>query len=102
MKFRLAFSIAAINPCDILIIDEILTAGDFSFQVKTAKIIKQLQEKTNATTIIASHIPLFIFSFAEQFYQMKFGKLTKKTPSQTRKIVVNETNQWDKQFDYPK
>lgn len=54
MLLRLAFSVAAHLEPDILIIDEVLAVGDFSFQKKCLNIINNLQKK-GTTTLLVSH-----------------------------------------------
>lgn len=54
MVARLAFSIATIVKSDILIVDEILSVGDFLFQQKCEKRIRSLMED-GTTVIIVSH-----------------------------------------------
>ena len=50
MVARIAFAIATIVQPDILIVDEILSVGDFHFQEKCSKRIEKMME--NGTTII--------------------------------------------------
>lgn len=54
MIARLGFSIATINKSDIVIIDEILSVGDFKFQEKSAKRIEDLISG-GSTVILVSH-----------------------------------------------
>lgn len=54
MIARIAFSIATIVKPDILIVDEILSVGDFLFQQKCEKRIKELMEG-GTTVLIVSH-----------------------------------------------
>lgn len=54
MKSRLAFSIASLVNPEILILDEVLSVGDGSFAVKSAKKMKEII-KSGATTILVSH-----------------------------------------------
>ena len=54
MVARIAFSIATIVEPDILIVDEILSVGDFKFQEKCEARIKSMLEK-NVTVIMVSH-----------------------------------------------
>ena len=54
MVARLGFSIATINKSDIVIIDEILSVGDFKFQQKSARRIKELISG-GSTVILVSH-----------------------------------------------
>ena len=54
MVARLAFAIATITKPDILIVDEILAVGDFLFQQKCEKRIREMMER-GTTFIIVSH-----------------------------------------------
>lgn len=54
MEARLGFSIATITKPDILIVDEILSVGDFLFQQKCEKRIKELMDG-GTTVLIVSH-----------------------------------------------
>ena len=54
MIARIAFAIATVVNPDILIVDEILSVGDFLFQQKCEKRIKELME-SGVTVIIVSH-----------------------------------------------
>jgi len=54
MKARLGFSIATVVKPDILIVDEVLSVGDFKFKEKSeAKIIEMIKEGT--TVLFVSH-----------------------------------------------
>ena len=53
MVARLAFAIATITKPDILIVDEILAVGDFLFQQKCEKRIREMMDR--GTVIIVSH-----------------------------------------------
>lgn len=54
MVARLAFAIATITKSDILIVDEILAVGDFLFQQKCEKRIREMMDR-GTTVIIVSH-----------------------------------------------
>lgn len=54
MVARLAFAIATITKPDILIVDEILAVGDFLFQQKYEKRIREMIDR-GTTVIIVSH-----------------------------------------------
>lgn len=54
MVARVAFAIATITKPDILIVDEILTVGDFLFQQKCENRINEMMGE-NTTVIIVSH-----------------------------------------------
>jgi ABC-2 type transport system ATP-binding protein len=55
MVARIAFAIATATTPDILIVDEVLSVGDFLFQQKCEARINELIEKNNTTIIIVSH-----------------------------------------------
>lgn len=54
MLSRLAFSIATAGDADILIVDEVLSVGDFKFQQKCQDRIHSMMEK-NTTVLFVSH-----------------------------------------------
>src|SRR5690606_25727671 len=54
MKARLGFSIATVVQPDILIVDEVLSVGDFKFKEKSEKKIKGLMSG-GTTVIFVSH-----------------------------------------------
>lgn len=54
MHARLAFSIATIGTPDILIVDEVLSVGDFRFQEKCEKRIQSMM-KDDTTILFVSH-----------------------------------------------
>ncbi len=54
MVARIAFAIATVTDPDILIADEILSVGDYTFQQKCEKRMKELMEK-GTTIILVSH-----------------------------------------------
>ena len=54
MVARLSFAIATITKPDILIVDEILAVGDFLFQQKCEKRIREMMDR-GTTVIIVSH-----------------------------------------------
>lgn len=55
MVARIAFAIATVTEPDILIVDETLSVGDFLFQRKCEKRIKELVETDNTTVLLVSH-----------------------------------------------
>jgi len=73
MMLRLGFSIAIHSNPDILIVDEVLTAGDKSFQEKCQKKIKNLFKKK--TIIFVSHNLQMIKMFCPQSIWLNKGKI---------------------------
>ena len=55
MVARIAFAIATITEPDILIVDETLSVGDYRFQAKCERRIKELIESENVTVLLVSH-----------------------------------------------
>ena len=55
MVARIAFAIATVTTPDILLVDEALSVGDFLFQEKCEKRIKELVEEHGTTLIFVSH-----------------------------------------------
>jgi ABC-2 type transport system ATP-binding protein len=55
MVARIAFAIATITEPDILIVDETLSVGDFLFQQKCERRIKDLVDSNNVTVLLVSH-----------------------------------------------
>ena len=76
MIARLGFSIATIVNPKILIVDEILSVGDFKFQEKSEKRIKQLM-KEGTTVIFVSHSVDQIEEICNKVLWLEKGKLKK-------------------------
>lgn len=55
MVARIAFAIATVIVPDILLVDEVLSVGDFMFQKKCEDRINKLIEEHNVTVLIVSH-----------------------------------------------
>lgn len=102
MKFRLAFSIAIVSNCDVMIIDEVLTAGDFNFQQKASLSMKKLQrERKELTTIICSHVPDFVWGFSNKYYLMDSGSIEKLNRDEMADIVRKRASEFRKIYDFP-
>lgn len=75
MTARLGFSIATdINP-DILILDEILSVGDASFQEKSKKRIDSLWDASHSTVLFVSHDLDFIQSACQKAIWLDHGEI---------------------------
>ena len=55
MVARIAFAIATVTEPDVLIVDETLSVGDFLFQKKCERRIRELIESDNVTVLLVSH-----------------------------------------------
>jgi len=74
MMLRLGFSIAVHADPDILILDEMLAAGDIDFQKKSVKKIQQFFQQ-NKTVITVSHNLEFLEKHYDRFIWMNKGKI---------------------------
>lgn len=74
MVSRLAFAIATIGTPDILIVDEVLSVGDFRFQEKCERRIRNM--KDNGTTILfVSHSIQQVMSLCNKIVWLEKGNL---------------------------
>jgi len=74
MVVRLAFAIAINAKPDILVVDEALSVGDFIFQQKCYRRIKELQG-IGCTILLVSHDTGAIVQFCDRAYLLKSGEL---------------------------
>lgn len=82
MQSRLQFACAtAINP-DILIVDEILGAGDVYFSVKSSARMERLT-KSGATLVLVSHSMQQVIQFCERVIWIDGGKIVQDGDART-------------------
>lgn len=74
MVSRLAFSIATIGQPDILIVDEVLSVGDFRFQNKCEERIRKMKE-AGTTILFVSHSIEQVQSLCSKVVWLEKGKL---------------------------
>ncbi len=74
MRMRLAFAVAINIDADILLIDEILSVGDLSFQSKCLEKINQFKNK-GCTMLLVSHDNSQIEKFCDSVIWLKNGKV---------------------------
>lgn len=81
MMVRLAFSIAtAINP-EILIVDEVLSAGDLAFQTKARERMQTLMSSARAV-IVVSHDLMSLDKLCDNVLWLDHGKIRQIGPAQ--------------------
>ena len=81
MIARLGFAIATSHSPDILIIDEILSVGDFEFQKKCHKRMKELT-KEGTTVLFVSHSAADIISMCDKAIWLSHGNLVQEGEAQ--------------------
>lgn len=86
MLARLAFAIATIGKPDLLIVDEVLSVGDFRFQEKCERRIQKMMEG-DTTLLFVSHSTAQVMKLCKRAIWIEKGKLIKDGPSE---IVCKE------------
>lgn len=74
MVARIAFAIATITVPDILIVDETLSVGDFLFQEKCERRIRELIETNHCTVLLVSHNVKLVKSICDRACWIEKGK----------------------------
>lgn len=74
MTMRLMFAVATANTPEILLIDEMLSTGDESFQDKSKARIQKLIEAAKIF-VFASHDPELIRTYCNRVFRLEHGKL---------------------------
>jgi len=80
MYSRLGFSVAAHMRPDILLVDEVLSVGDISFQAKCAQKIRELLS-SGATIVLVSHQLDMIQSLCKRVILLQNGEVLKDGPT---------------------
>ncbi|MFI0348254.1 MAG: ABC transporter ATP-binding protein [Chthoniobacterales bacterium] len=81
MSVRLAFAVQAMIDPDILIIDEALAVGDYFFQQKCARKMRELKEK-GTTLLFVSHDLGVVRDLCREALYLKQGKASYYGPSE--------------------
>ncbi len=79
MYIRLGFSVAIHVEPDILILDEILGAGDLGFQAQCVAKVRQLSQ-TGTTILLVSHSKLTLEQTCQRVLWLKDGQLQPELP----------------------
>ncbi len=90
MKVRLAFSIATSIDPEILLIDEVLSAGDMAFQTKARARMKELMASARAAVVVShdmKNLPLL----CDRTMWLDRGKIQKIGP--TEEVIAAYANQ---------
>lgn len=90
MIARLGFAIATCHVPDILIIDEILSVGDFTFQQKCHKKMQELTQQ-GATVLFVSHSAVDIINMCDRAVWLDHGHLVQE--GQAQYVVDQYLNQ---------
>jgi lipopolysaccharide transport system ATP-binding protein len=80
MYVRLAFAVAAHLDPDILLLDEVLAVGDFTFQRKCMDFARQLEQK-GSTILFVSHNMYSIKTMCERVIYLKHGQIAFDGPT---------------------
>jgi len=80
MQARLVFATATTLKPDILIIDEILGAGDAYFASKSSERMKQLVEESGASVLLVSHAMGQIIRYCDECIWIERGQIVKRGP----------------------
>ena len=75
MYSRLGFAITAVLETDVMLIDEILSVGDESFQAKSYRRMRELVNQDGMTAIIVSHDTELIKEICTRVVWMSDGKI---------------------------
>jgi lipopolysaccharide transport system ATP-binding protein len=89
MYARLGFSVAAHVEPEILIVDEVLSVGDFAFQAKCIEKMKKLIQESN-TVIFVSHNLRAVVEMCNKCILLEQGRIIKEgAPSEVIKYYIN-------------
>lgn len=82
MYMRLAFSVAINVEAEILLVDEILSVGDLSFQNKCLKRVQELKA-AGKTIVIVTHSGVTVREFCDEVYWLENGDIViRGTPAE--------------------
>ncbi len=96
MKVRLAFSIATAIAPEILIVDEVLSAGDMAFQTKARERMKSLMSSARAV-IVVSHDMKSLELMCDRVLWLDHGKMQSIGPAkEVIKAYTQQINQEEK------
>jgi ABC-2 type transport system ATP-binding protein/lipopolysaccharide transport system ATP-binding protein len=92
MYMRLAFAVATEVDPDILVVDEILAVGDFTFQEKCLQRLKAFRE-AGKTILFVSHTMDQIENYCDRVVLLEKGKMAVNgSPAEAIKAYLGESN----------
>lgn len=75
MRAKLAFSIAAHALPDVILLDEVLSVGDYGFQQKSLAKMQELIKERNRTVVISSHSLPTLSELCDEIIWLDSGKI---------------------------
>ena len=84
MRARLGFSIVSHMDPDILLLDEVMTVGDYDFRKRSRTRIEEMV-KGDATVVIVSHSPFLIRELCDRAFYLEDGQF--KTDGDIEKAI---------------
>lgn len=81
MQVRLAFSVTAHLDQEILLVDEVLSVGDYGFQKKCINRLKKMENQSR-TTLFVSHNMTALANLCNRVILLDRGEILKDGPSQ--------------------
>jgi lipopolysaccharide transport system ATP-binding protein len=78
MQARLAFAVATATRPQILIVDEVLGAGDAYFMSKSTERMRALVEDSGATVVLVSHDSSAILRYCEECVWVERGRIVQR------------------------
>src|SRR5215469_9055662 len=80
MYARLGFSVAAHVDPEVLLVDEVLSVGDFSFQIKCLQRMKEIRSKGTTVVFISHNVPSVI-DLCPRAILLREGQIQKSGPA---------------------
>ncbi len=81
MQARLMFAAATVLKPKILIIDEVLGAGDAYFASRSAERMKQLVQESGASVLLVSHAMAQVLQYCDECIWLERGRIVMRGPS---------------------
>lgn len=90
MRARLGFAVATAIDCDVLLVDEVLSVGDFEFQRRSMERIREMHE-AGASLVLVTHNLWAVNSLCERVILLDHGRVVVDgTPAEAMKKYIGE------------